>query len=278
MFMLKSGLALAFCITHVVALSLNAETPHRLLLSSNFIDPPTFWRHMGTELKNPIKLLFVPTAALYLKRDSTSTRSSGDRRRRARAASKQSMRSLGVALASVPGRPEVETQFLDVSDPAVDAAAVASALRGCDCVYVTGGNTYFLMHHLRRTSFPGAFRAAAGQRSLLYLGLSAGAICAGESLKPVLWKGWDEPIPELDTADGAGSMVGMGLAEGVSFFPHYARRFEGVAAVGRASLGHRCVLLAEQGVQEGEGADPAGPSSAAAAADYQMEYWSSVTT
>ena len=48
-------------------------------------------------------------------------------------------------------------------------------LRNCDCIYITGGNTFFLMQELRRT---GTDRLIVEQveEGKLYIGESAGAM------------------------------------------------------------------------------------------------------
>jgi peptidase E len=96
----------------------------------------------------------------------------------------------------------VDAKWLDVGDPAVDAAAVSAAVAGADCVYVEGGNTFWLAHHLRRTSFREALmdacspadgsNGASQGRDPLYVGISAGAIVAGKSIATALWKGYEQ--------------------------------------------------------------------------------------
>ncbi|HEX3732376.1 MAG TPA: Type 1 glutamine amidotransferase-like domain-containing protein [Mycobacteriales bacterium] len=54
------------------------------------------------------------------------------------------------------------------------ARDVENALARADLVYVAGGNTYFLLHHMKRTQF----WDAAKNRDLMYSGASAGAIVA----------------------------------------------------------------------------------------------------
>lgn len=52
---------------------------------------------------------------------------------------------------------------------------IETVLRNCDCIYVSGGNTFFLMQELRRT---GTDRLIAEQveKGKLYIGESAGAM------------------------------------------------------------------------------------------------------
>ncbi len=53
-----------------------------------------------------------------------------------------------------------------------DAAGVEESLRGADLVVVAGGNTYFLLQHLKRTNFLELVR----RLDIVYAGVSAGAI------------------------------------------------------------------------------------------------------
>lgn len=212
------------------ASSLTSPVRTRLLLASNFVDPSTFWRCLDTQRHSfgepsnaeaPISLLYVPTASLWLDPDSTSTRSLGQRRQRARASLKKNMQAVVASLSnrsssamtleiedskapspSPADNRGIEAQWLDVGDPVVNAASVKAAVAGADCVYVEGGNTFWLAHHMRRTGFRDALQAACSTNVLpdgrkgvfqgkdpLYIGISAGAIVAGKSIAPALWKG-----------------------------------------------------------------------------------------
>jgi hypothetical protein len=73
---------------------------------------------------------------------------------------------------------------------------------------------------------------------------------AGRTIRTALWKGWDDPEaagPEADwEADGA--YDALGLVEDASFFPHYdAASWGGLVDRQRRSLGHACVVLADDG-------------------------------
>jgi dipeptidase E len=61
------------------------------------------------------------------------------------------------------------------------AADVALKLSDADVVYVTGGNTYYLLEHLQKCDFASALQTvlAAGA---LYIGCSAGAVAACPSI------------------------------------------------------------------------------------------------
>eukprot|EP00614_Pseudopedinella_elastica_P033492 CAMPEP_0172617426 /NCGR_PEP_ID=MMETSP1068-20121228/70244_1 /TAXON_ID=35684 /ORGANISM="Pseudopedinella elastica, Strain CCMP716" /LENGTH=251 /DNA_ID=CAMNT_0013423185 /DNA_START=319 /DNA_END=1074 /DNA_ORIENTATION=- len=198
---------------------------------------------------------------MWLDPDSTSTRSLGERRQRQRSSMKKKLKALTAALQAgpeVPGR-QLEAEFVDVSDPKCTTEMVRSLVETADVVYVEGGNTFFLAHHLRRVQFKDAILGS--KRNPVYVGISAGAIVAGGSIAPAKWKGWDKAIPEVDTSDPA-QLEGLRLAEKgeVSFFPHFTEEWaELVEAKIAEELGkHTCVLLAEQ--REGDvDPDPAVP-------------------
>lgn len=87
-----------------------------------------------------------------------------------------------------------------------------SELDGFDLVFVGGGNTFLLLHHLRAHGFVGPLRQwveAGGD----YYGGSAGAILATESIATAA---------ELDGNDvGLVDLEGLGLLRGFGLLPHY---------------------------------------------------------
>lgn len=85
----------------------------------------------------------------------------------------------------------------------------------------------------------------------MYVGISAGAILCGRSVQPALFKGWDRPIPEVDT-DDEDQMTGFGFVHETSFFPHYTPEWRTLVDERAPALGHRCVLLPEVTVGDGE--------------------------
>ena len=52
---------------------------------------------------------------------------------------------------------------------------IETVLRNCDCIYVSGGNTFFLMQELRRTG-TGRLIVEQVEKGKLYIGESAGAM------------------------------------------------------------------------------------------------------
>ena len=71
---------------------------------------------------------------------------------------------------------------------------------------------------------------AEANPELVYVGASAGAICASATIAPAYWKGWDDPEaanlnggklwPAIDWG-APGALDGLGIAPGLTVFPHY---------------------------------------------------------
>jgi dipeptidase E len=102
---------------------------------------------------------------------------------------------------------------LDLDRETQDAASVERALAAADVLFVAGGNTFYLLQHVRRSGLASVLPAAL-ERGLLYIGASAGAVIAGLDTEPVA--AFDDPAaaPELT------SYTGLGLAPFV-VLPHY---------------------------------------------------------
>jgi dipeptidase E len=104
-----------------------------------------------------------------------------------------------------------EVSTLDLAGVEVDE--VAAALRGVDGVFLTGGNSYLLLWHARRSGFAELVPPLVESGDLLYVGTSAGAMVAGPDLAPAANLDNRREVPELE------SSVALGL---VSFtvLPH----------------------------------------------------------
>ena len=135
-----------------------------------------------------------------------------------------------------------ECQILELDAPTLSTGDITAALRQSNILYMDGGNTFYLQHHLLRSAFWPSFKEhMATTGNYVYIGVSAGAIVAGNSIETAYWKGWDDPtasgtISEEWTVD---RKEGAKLAPDESFFMHYdadihqglveesSRRFEG---------------------------------------------------
>lgn len=89
---------------------------------------------------------------------------------------------------------------------------ICEALESCDCIYVAGGNTFFLLQELRRT---GADTLLAGAVSAgkLYIGESAGAIVVAPDI------GYSAEMDDAGKAPELTSYAGLDLVD-FSVVPH----------------------------------------------------------
>jgi dipeptidase E len=91
-----------------------------------------------------------------------------------------------------------EVSTLDLAQVGADEAA--AALRDLDGVFLTGGNSYLLLWHARRSGFAGLLSPLVEAGELLYAGTSAGAMVAGPDLAPAANLDNRREVPELDSS------------------------------------------------------------------------------
>lgn len=116
-----------------------------------------------------------------------------------------------------------EVEQLDVEDvPSGSAERVTRSIAEADCIYVGGGNTFFLLQELRRT---GADRAIIEQvrAGTPYIGESAGSVITAPDIGYI--KLMDRTDKTLDLTDYAG----LGLAD-FRVVPHHHAAAMGHAA------------------------------------------------
>ena len=252
----------------------------RLLLCSNGVRPSTFWgcinsrreardkEILSDDKSKPKRLVYIPTASMFLDKDSHSSRSLGQRRQRARASMRKQMASLVTAL-EAEDRGRLQATFLDYSDSKISAEEASAIIEESDAVWLEGGNTFFLAHHLKRLDFKASLSASL--RDPLVVGVSAGAIVSGKTTRTALWKGWDNPIPEVDISDEK-ALTGLGLVSSdVSFFPHYESSWADKVGKEMLLLDHTCVLLRDHAPTDADG-----NSNGSASADEDgsiVAYW-----
>ena len=130
---------------------------------------------------------------------------------------------------------------------AAETAKLEAAVASCDCVWVTGGNTFYLWHHMRASGLDQMVKDRLTQPGAFYFGQSAGSIVAGKSVSTAFWKGWDDPSAAPDTDwDNPENLAGMALADR-SFFPHYDPQWADLVERRREELGHPVVALEDAG-------------------------------
>lgn len=82
----------------------------------------------------------------------------------------------------------VDASIYDVSESGFDDTAFEKGLQTADALYVMGGNTFALNFWMRRRGRTDIIKKRNQEGALVYMGNSAGAIIAGDSIKPALWK------------------------------------------------------------------------------------------
>jgi dipeptidase E len=86
-------------------------------------------------------------------------------------------------------------------DLAIAARAdVQSALAGVGGVFLTGGNSYLLLWHARRSGFADVVVPLVESGALVYVGTSAGAMLAGPDLAAAASLDNRREVPELDSS------------------------------------------------------------------------------
>jgi hypothetical protein len=80
----------------------------------------------------------------------------------------------------------VPIECIDCASKPEEAAA---AIETAPAIWVPGGNTFFLAHHMRASGAACAIRRRVLEDGVLYVGCSAGSIVAGCSIRPAFWKG-----------------------------------------------------------------------------------------
>lgn len=95
----------------------------------------------------------------------------------------------------------------------VEPAQTEEALDAIDGVLLTGGNSFLLLWHARRSGFADLVRPLVDGGELLYVGTSAGAMVAGPDLAPAANLDNWLAVPELE------SSIALGLVP-FSVLPH----------------------------------------------------------
>ena len=163
---------------------IHPDRPHTLILASSLsgvIHKPDFVRAMGKGRR----LLFVPTAAVgegwYPEYETDIEPFEA--------------RGYTVTIVDLSGLDDkVDPNFFD----------------DYDAVYLSGGNTFFLLKHMKRTWFSEHLKAAL-ERGLVFVGSSAGAIVATPDI------GYAEGADDRSLGDG--DDAGLGLVD-FAILPH----------------------------------------------------------
>jgi peptidase E len=162
--------------------------------------------------KSNIKLVYVPTAQYMY--NPSSVKSKGDQRRRCRYEAKGKMKLLQRELCSNTA----ELLELD-NQQQNNQKRIEEILDGIDILYVDGGNTFYLQKYLHESQLWASVLPKIQSGSCVYIGASAGAIVAGQSISTAYWKGWDDP--NVDEVPWSESRLRGAHLFPTSFFMHY---------------------------------------------------------
>lgn len=114
----------------------------------------------------------------------------------------------------------VGLDLVEVDLTVLSGDALADAVSDLDAIYLAGGNTFALLHHLRRS---GLDRLLPGllDDGLLYLGASAGAAVAGLDVEPLSLMDDPSEAPPLDSTRGLGLVDLVLLPHADGMLPPY---------------------------------------------------------
>ena len=106
---------------------------------------------------------------------------------------------------------EFEIDVLDVS--AIDEKAAKEKISDTECLYISGGNTFYLLQELKKKHLIGVIRGKINE-GMIYIGESAGAIIASPSIE------YNQIMDDKSIATELSSYDALGV---VDFYvlPHY---------------------------------------------------------
>lgn len=120
-------------------------------------------------------------------------------------------------------------------------------LKDVDCIYCDMGNTYYLRYAMRKSGFDELVKPMVLNEGVVYVGASAGGICAGNTISIAFWKAWDDPGYGKEWDLSLAGYDGLNLLpENKSVFPHYSSRWRSVVEARRLELDHEVVVLDEE--------------------------------
>lgn len=214
----------------------------RLILTSTGLTSPSLESRFHKMLSSaqsgtdqPKRIVYLATPLTALTGQSETNKTVAQRLKKKWQNARRGAKELGQELG-------VEVECVDCSKDGQRLEDCKKAISTAQCIWVPGGNTFWLWYHMRRTGVDALVRKRVLEGGALYVGASAGAIVAGSTISTVFWKGWDDPsvAGELDAdkvwADEA-NLRGMGLVmPDTAFFPHYNETFSELVDRRRSEL------------------------------------------
>eukprot|EP00747_Dinoflagellata_sp_TGD_P132883 gnl/TRDRNA2_/TRDRNA2_175131_c0_seq6.p1 gnl/TRDRNA2_/TRDRNA2_175131_c0~~gnl/TRDRNA2_/TRDRNA2_175131_c0_seq6.p1 ORF type:complete len:362 (-),score=44.35 gnl/TRDRNA2_/TRDRNA2_175131_c0_seq6:283-1299(-) len=108
----------------------------------------------------------------------------------------------------------------------MQARSLIEAAGSETCIYLEGGNTFFLRHFAR--PFDEVCVRAVQSQGVSCVGVSAGALLCSSTVQPALWKGLDDPhppsMPKLDWLNPT-MAKGWDLVDGLALFMHFGEEW-----------------------------------------------------
>lgn len=105
-----------------------------------------------------------------------------------------------------------EFDFRDKTEDEVRTACMSG-----NCIFVAGGNTFFLLYHARKSGFDRVLDECV-MRGVPYIGSSAGSVLLGPSLEPIRDIDDEEGAPPLESLDA------LNIVDAV-ILPHHGAAF-----------------------------------------------------
>lgn len=79
--------------------------------------------------------------------------------------------------------------------------SVASAFRGCDIIFIGGGNTFYLLQEVRRSGFDQLLKKKI-EEGVPYVGISAGAVILARNIECIKYADDPSKAPDLTSFEG----------------------------------------------------------------------------
>ena len=234
-----------------------APSPQLLLVSSGLTSPAlesSFRRMMqrASSAEAPPKIAMLVTAQMCSigggdgSGGGKKPKSAGDIRRKRWADARKKGRELQAQLG-------IDVECIDCAREDRPAELYREPLSTAECIWVAGGNTFFLWYWMRRSGVDEIIRRRVLEEGAVYVGQSAGAIVAGATIRTAFWKGWDDPNAAPQDADWSeeANLKGMGLVPDLACFPHFGGEWSALVQEKAPELGAgiRVACLTDDGEQ-----------------------------
>lgn len=168
----------------------------RLILTTRGISTPEL-RSIFSEMLEAAHTTGALTVSVVITAAMTSQPTPGSEGTVALMARREEAASASKALVVEAGLPDSRLILIDAArDTPEDMAA---ALNRSSCIFVLGGNTFYLLHHMRRSGLDALVRRRVHDGAV-YVGMSAGSIVAGRSVATAFWKGVRAVAPSASRA------------------------------------------------------------------------------